>query len=73
MSADVLAKKPNDEVKDRGLSAHLPAEPPFRKVFKDSQSGCGATIRGWQQCVVRGRAVGLRALEAVLLVLLYYA
>ena len=38
MSADVLAKKPNDEVKDRGLSARLPAEPPVSHFAFDGDS-----------------------------------
>jgi len=38
----------------------LPPSLPDRKMFKRSRSGRGTNICGWQQFVVRERAVGLR-------------
>ena len=43
------------------LALQFPRRDRLRKVFKRSWSGRGTTIRGWQQFVVRGRAVGLRS------------
>ena len=43
------------------LALRFPWRDRLRKVFKRSRSGRGATIRGWQQFVVRGWAVDLRS------------